>query len=177
MNGADLNTVSTIAYASTSVKSNNDYLPGSSYAALIQAIYNTYCKNATIIYNQAVNSIDYSGSLVKITTQGNQIYYANRVVNTIPLGVLQSGAVTFTPQLPAAYQTALSSIGVGVFNKIIVTLNTTFWTDSTRVGDLAFPVGMTINYPEFYVAPTNPKLLLFFISGNGSKTLNLKSDA
>lgn len=61
LNGADLNTISGIAYSSQSGKSNNDYLPQTSYAALIQAIYNNYCKNAAITYKQEVKNIDYSG--------------------------------------------------------------------------------------------------------------------
>jgi monoamine oxidase len=74
-----------------------------------------------------VTNIDYSASVVKITTSGGSVFYAKKVINTIPLGVLQSGAVTFTPNLPAAYQTAISSIGMGIFNKVIVTLDGSFW--------------------------------------------------
>lgn len=180
LNGADLNTVSTITYTSQSGKSKQDYLPTTSYAALIQQIYKSYCKNAAIIYNQVVTNIDYSGSVVKITTAGGQVYYANKVINTIPLGVLKNNDVTFTPALPTAYQTAISSIGFGVFNKVIVTLNDTFWPnpDTTRVVDLAIKVGQTdSNFPEFYVAPSNPKVLLFFVSGNYSKTINQGTNA
>lgn len=61
LNGADLNTVSGIAYSSQSAKGAYDYLPQTSYAALIQAIYNNYCKNAAITYKQEVKNIDYSG--------------------------------------------------------------------------------------------------------------------
>ena len=141
MNGGDLNTLSSIAFSSQSAKGTTDYLPATSYAALIQAIYNTYCKNTSIIYNQPVTNIDYSGSEVKITTSNNQVYYAKKVINTIPLGVLKSGSVTFTPALPTDYQTAISSIAMGVFNKVIVTLDGVFWSnpDTTRVVDLVVP--------------------------------------
>ena len=65
------------------------------------------------------------------------------MINTIPLGVLKNNDVTFTPALPTDYQTAISSIGFGVFNKIIVTLNNTFWPSPsvTRVVDLGIKVG------------------------------------
>lgn len=164
---------------SQSGQSTLDYLPTTSYAALIQKIYTTYCKNASIIYNQAVTNIDYSGSVVKVTTSAGQVYYANKVINTIPLGVLKNGDVTFTPALPTAYQTAISSIGFGIFNKIIVTLNSSFWPDTTntRVVNLPAPTATDSNFPEFYVAPSNPKLLLFFVTGNYSKTLSLKTDS
>lgn len=147
-----MNTVSTIAYVSTSGKSTNDYLPGTSYAALITAVYNAYCKNVQIILNTVVTNIDYSGSIVKITAANGQVYYAKKVINTIPLGVLKSGAVTFTPSLPTNYQTAINNIGMGVFNKIIVTLSSSFWpggsSNSTRVVDLVFNTPSNIsNFP------------------------------
>lgn len=95
-----------------------------------------------------VRNIDYSGSTIKITTVGGQIYYAKKVINTIPLGVLKSGSVTFTPSLPAAYQTAISSIGMGIFNKVIVTLNDTFWPspEVTRVVNLVIPTSQTAEF-------------------------------
>ena len=178
-----MNTASTIAYTSNKEKGSTDILPSTSYAALIKKIYDSYCKGAQIIYNQNVNTIDYSGSVVKITTVGGQVYYANKVINTIPLGVLKSNFVTFIPALPTDYTNAINNIGFGVFNKIIVTLNDTFWDnpETIRVVDLAGTYDGTtfsdINFPEFYVAPTDPKVLLFFVGGNYSKTLNLKTDA
>jgi polyamine oxidase len=65
------------------------------------------------------------------------------VINTIPLGVLKNNDVKITPALPTDYQTAISSIGFGVFNKIIVTLNDTFWPSPSvnRVVDLGINVG------------------------------------
>jgi hypothetical protein len=177
-----LSTSSTIAYLSSTEKGTTDILPSTSYAALIEQIYKIYCKNTPIIYNQVVTSIDYSGSVVKVTTAGGQVYYANKVINTIPLGVLKSNAVTFTPALPTAYTNAISNIGFGIFNKIIVTLNDTFWStpNTTRIVDLTGTYDGTTftdpKFPEFYIAPTNPKVLLFFVGGNFSKTLNLKTD-
>ena len=84
--------------------------------------------------------------MVKITTQSGSIYYAKKVINTIPLGVLKAGTVTFTPALPAAYQTAISTIGMGIFNKIIVTLNGIFCPtpDTTRLVNLIVPADQTV---------------------------------
>lgn len=86
---------------------------------------------------------------MKITTAAGTVYYAKKVINTIPLGVLKSGSVTFTPALPTDYQTAIASIGMGIFNKVIVTLNGTFWSSpsSTRVVDLVVPADQTVEFP------------------------------
>lgn len=131
--------MSTIAYISSSGKNTYDYLPATSYAALLTAVYNSYCKNVQILLNTVVTNIDYSGSVIKITASNGQVYYTKKVINTIPLGVLKSGSVTFTPSLPGNYQTAIDNIGMGIFNKIIVTLSGTFWSGSnTRLVDLVF---------------------------------------
>jgi len=178
-----METVSTLAYLSNKETDKVDILPTTSYATLVEQIFKTYSKNTQVIYSQKVKNIDYSGSVVKVTTAGGQTYYANKVINTIPLGVLQSGDVTFTPALPTAYTNAINNIGNGIFNKIIVTLNDTFWTspNSTRyvflVGKYDGTNFTDPEFPEFYVAPTNPKVLLFFVSGNSSKTLNTQNDS
>lgn len=67
--------------------------------------------------------MDYSGSTVTVTTSGGQTYQAKKIICSVPLGVLKAGSVVFNPPLPSAYQQAISNIGFGIFNKIIVTLS------------------------------------------------------
>lgn len=43
---------------------------------------------------------------------------ADAVICTLPLGVLQSGAVTFDPPLSAGRQSAIDSLGMGLLNKL-----------------------------------------------------------
>ncbi len=63
-----------------------------------------------------------------VTVQTNQgPFTAHHVVVTLPLGVLKSGRVTFTPALPASKRVAIGSLGVGVLNKCCLLFPQTFW--------------------------------------------------
>jgi len=52
---------------------------------------------------------------------------ADYVVSTIPLGVLKHGSVAFDPPLPSWKTDAISRLGFGVLNKVILVYNQPFW--------------------------------------------------
>ena len=51
-------------------------------------------------------------------TGSSQIYRADAVLCTVPLGVLKSGALTFHPPLPEWKQQAINNMGFGLLNKV-----------------------------------------------------------
>lgn len=76
-----------------------------------------------------VKHIDWNSSGVTVaTTKGT--FRADHVLVTLPLGVLQSGAVTFGPGLPAAKRTAISRLGMGLLNKCYLRFPEKFWPDT-----------------------------------------------
>lgn len=124
-----------------------------------------------------VSQIDYSGSTVRITTSGGDVYEAKKVICTLPLGVLKASSVTFTPSLPSSYQTAIGNIGFGVFNKVVAFFNDTFWTSGKSVVDFIANSGQPFTFPEAYVVPdATHKILMFFVSGQTSTTLSALND-
>lgn len=52
-----------------------------------------------IAYNTIIQSIDYSGDQVVITTQDRE-YVADKVIVSVPLKILQDGDISFQPSLP-----------------------------------------------------------------------------
>ncbi len=56
-----------------------------------------------------------------------QAYFADRVVVTLPLGVLKRGDVAFDPPLPAGHLGAIARIGNGLLNKIVLAFPRGFW--------------------------------------------------
>jgi monoamine oxidase len=47
---------------------------------------------------------------------------------TIPLGILKQDTIRFNPVLPVWKRTAISSLGVGLINKIILRFPSIFWS-------------------------------------------------
>lgn len=78
---------------------------------------------------EVVSVIDYSGSVCSVTTKSGQVYQADRILCTLPLGVLQTRTVTFKPELPPAKLQAISRMGVGFLGKVILEFSERFWPD------------------------------------------------
>ncbi|WP_374357234.1 flavin monoamine oxidase family protein [Chitinimonas sp.] len=76
---------------------------------------------------------DRSGVTV-VTGQGS--FRADHVVLTLPLGVLQGGAITFSPALPPAKRAAINKLGVGVLNKCYLRFPQVFWPDTDWISYL-----------------------------------------
>ena len=50
----------------------------------------------------------------------SNVFKADAVVMTAPLGVLKSGSISFHPPLPEWKQQAINNLGFGLLNKVIV---------------------------------------------------------
>lgn len=75
-----------------------DFLPEDGYSALIDHMYGLL-EPKQVYLNSVVTKIDYSGPLVKIYTKDN-VFTAEKVISSLPLGVLKSNNVEFVPKLP-----------------------------------------------------------------------------
>lgn len=64
-----------------------------------------------------VTAIDWSGARVRVTTPRGEVV-AGACIVTVSVGVLQAGAIRFTPALPAATQEALHGLGMGALTKL-----------------------------------------------------------
>lgn len=88
-------------------------------------IPNYLANGLNIQLNQRVSKIDYTNTKIKITHNGDESE-ADYVVVTVPLGVLKSNSILFTPALPIAKQTAIQKVGMNCVNKFLLTWNTKF---------------------------------------------------
>jgi len=76
--------------------------------------------------NTRVSSVDYSTAKVKVVANGN-VFEADYVIVSVPLGVLRNGAIAFSPALPNDKSTAISKTNMGNMNKFLLVWNTAFW--------------------------------------------------
>lgn len=73
-----------------------------------------------------VTRIGYDDKGVKVATDKG-VFQGERVVVTLPLGVLKQGKVMFAPALDQKKRAAIARLGMGVLNKVVLTFDKTFW--------------------------------------------------
>ncbi|CAF3974966.1 unnamed protein product [Adineta steineri] len=92
------------------------------------AITDHLAENLTNIrFGEIVTKIDYNKNLVKVSTKNGQIYQAEFVLITVPLGVLKSKQIEFNPQLPQWKLDAIDRIGFGYYEKIYLLWDQVWW--------------------------------------------------
>lgn len=84
-------------------------------------------KGLTIQLNHVVQSVDWGGAGVAVTCANGAKITADRVIVTLPLGVLQRGGVAFTPALPAPKAKAIGTLGMGLLNKHFLRFDKAYW--------------------------------------------------
>ncbi len=132
-----------------------------------QVITQHLAQGVAIELEQIVQSIDCSESLVTVTTNA-RIYTADRVVITLPLGVLKAGHVAFNPELPIAKREAINALGMGVLNKCYLRFSEAFWpTDVDWLEYIPNDAERWTEWVSFMKAANLPILLGFNAAENG----------
>lgn len=110
---------------------------------------------------QVVRSIDWGGDEVRVSTASAQ-FTAERVVITLPLGVLKKGAIQFSPALPEKKRAAIQALGMGLLNKCFLRFAKPFWPASVDWVEQVPPVrGEWTEWVSFARAINQPILLGF----------------
>jgi polyamine oxidase len=123
-----------------------------------------------------VNAVEYGEDGVRIyTNRGEE--QCDRVVVTLPLGVLKAGRVAFFPALPVEKQAAIQRIGYGNYEKLALQFPTCFWpTEPHRFSY------MTDSDPELFTSWVNvahytgAPVLVAMHSGSRARHTNRWSD-
>ena len=127
-----------------------------------------------VVLNEPVQTIDYSGSNIRIKSIHGSEYSADRVLVTIPLAILKNNSIEFLPSLPSEKIQAIQSIEMGNGIKIILKFTSPFWEQSTRS-----ILGASI-VPEYWVTnadkSSNGNYLTAFIMGESADQLALLSE-
>lgn len=76
-----------------------------------------------------VASVSHDGEGVVITRVDGEVIEADRVIVTVPLGVLQAGTIEFRPPLPAAHREALGTMAMGLLDKVWLRWDEPWWTE------------------------------------------------
>ncbi len=102
------------------------------YIALIRFLENECRKNGCSIWlNTTVKEVNWRAGDVDVTTDNHQRYTANKIIITIPLGVLcdqGKAAISFLPSL-AEKEQSFKALGYGGVIKILLLFRHAFWQD------------------------------------------------
>jgi hypothetical protein len=113
--GADISDLSILSYDGPSTLRGGDVVFPQGYSQIVDVL----AAGRDIRLDHPVAQVDHSGPTVAVTTESGEVFEADRVVVTVPLGVLKAGAISFTPALPAAMRDAIGALNMGILNRIL----------------------------------------------------------
>lgn len=124
-------------------------------------------RDVDVQLSQVVKEIQWQEPEVRVRTTNNE-FVADRVVVTLPLGVLQHNDVRFVPQLPVAKRNAINKLGMGVLNKCFLRFPQAFWPeDMDWLGYVPEQHGEWTEWVSFKRATQLPILLGFNAADRG----------
>lgn len=131
-----------------------------------------------IRFNSPVAQIKYGIKGVEITTKSGEVYKAKTAIITVPIGILKSKDIEFSPSLPEKKQQALSWIEVGDRAKFILKFKKKFWPDEavflTRIDDQR-EMARTYFIPHAS-DPKRNNILSIYFCGDEAKKIAIMSD-
>ena len=156
-----------------------DELPGGDAVVLegFSRIAATASVGLEIVFGKAVAAVTTKAGSVEVTTRDGGIFQAPRVIITLPWGVLKSGAVRFSPALPADKLRAIRRLGMGLLQKTALLFDSVFWPADLHLFDW---FGGTVpnqwaEWVNLYPFTKDPALVGFNV-GDFAAGLEAKSD-
>lgn len=146
------------------------------FAKGFQVIVDLLAKELRILKSKVVREIEWGDKLVRVKTESEE-FTADAVVVTLPLGVLKSGKVKFTPELPQAKTQSLAKLEMGLLNKCYLKFNKVFWPED--VDWLEFISRQNGDWTEWvsFKRAANQPILLGFSAGERAREMESWSDA
>jgi monoamine oxidase len=116
------------------------------------------------------------GCGVTLTARDGRSNEADRVILTVPLGVLQSGLITFEPALPAATADAIDRLGMGILDKYWLRFDEPWWSDGHLMW-IRFAPGSSPFTLWFNLMPvTGAPVLLALLGADAARRWASRSD-
>jgi monoamine oxidase len=112
---------------------------------------------------------------VRVRTAGGEELDATAAVCTLPVGVLESGAVRFTPDLPAAKWRALAGVEMGAVLKVLLRFEEPFWPESLTMLGCDGPV--RLYWTPLYGRTEADPVLTAYVGGHRARALSALTEA
>ena len=104
-------------------------------------------------------------------------FTGSHVVVTVPLGVLKSGSISFSPSLPPRKRAAIGRLGFGTFEKVVMRFPEPYWaTEHAHIFHLSYPNAMDFPLIVDYFFIEKVPILVAFNTGRHAIALDGRSD-
>lgn len=107
----------------------SDQVVEGGYATLVDLL----AEGLDVRLEHVVSKIEILDEAVRVTSSEG-VFQASHVVSSVPLGVLQSGAIEFVPPLPEDKVDSIQRLAAGSFEKVVLVFEERFWADDFDVG-------------------------------------------
>jgi len=112
----------------------------------------------------AVNAVSWNDNGVELVVIDGAPLPCDRVVVTVPLGVLAAGDISFDPPLPETHQTAIDTMGTGLLDKMWFVFPEQFWSNESLIWNRVDEPGTP--FREWHnLAPLTGKPVLLALHG------------
>ncbi|MDR3477371.1 MAG: FAD-dependent oxidoreductase [Gammaproteobacteria bacterium] len=138
-------------------------------AASYGPIIDNLAKKCPIQLNCRVRQVNARSNDIEIITD-NEVFYADAVIVTVPLGVLKKQDILFNPPLPPRKQQAIENLGMGLLNVIGIKFSTVFWPADQCAMFFSQPDSLSINaFINLFYFIQQPILLGYYGGETGSQ--------
>ena len=102
----------------------------------LSAVLESSLEGVTLALATAVVAVAYDDDGVSLRLGTGESHRVDRVIVTVPLGVLKAGSIEFDPPLPLPMRSAINTLGFGQLELVRVAFDEAFWTTDATVWSL-----------------------------------------
>ncbi|GGF42904.1 hypothetical protein GCM10010922_17980 [Microbacterium sorbitolivorans] len=130
--------------------------PGDQLTALVSdvaPIIDDALGEVDVTLSTVVSNVSYDDEGVSVRFASGESITVDRVILTVPLGVLQSEAIEFDPPLPFELRGSISSLEMGQMESVWLRYETPFWDTTAGIWQVTGAIGDETETPE----PVDPE--------------------
>ncbi|HWS50802.1 MAG TPA: FAD-dependent oxidoreductase [Microbacterium sp.] len=102
----------------------------------LSSAVSTRLDDIPVALSTAVTAVAYDDDGISLRLSSGESRSVDRVIITVPLGVLKAEAIEFDPPLPLAMRSAISAVGFGRLEVVRVAFDEPFWDTDAAVWSL-----------------------------------------
>lgn len=129
---------------------------------------------AKVLMGRPVSRINHGPNSATIRS-GNQSRTFDAIIVTVPLGVLKSGKLIFSPDLPQRKSNAIDRLGMGVLDKVYLKFPKPFWDQTQWIGYSGPNRARFAQWFNIHLSVGSP-ILLAFNAGSAARSIAQQTD-